>query len=293
MKMKNLSYFIISVVFLISLACSLPGGVVGYDEKRPSEIAGTAVPASTPLPNEMLASPMPTLTAPPVAAPVLSNGEDVRQLMLFSHQRWNSLWVDGVHNQYTGDGSLNAIQSTRIQLWIVQPSQVRMLSGSNGGMPETMWISDGNFYAENDNPAQSMPDFSQTTFSPPITFSDTVYTHPLDGMIGTPFTAMVFPNGLAQRPGSYNIVGDETLVGRRTVIMEWSREEGVLIDRFWIDAQTGVILRWLNFSKPGGQAISSEMYVTSILIDPNLPEQAFSLGSAKPSAFASGSTDIP
>ena len=79
-------------------------------------------------------------------------------------------------------------------------------------MPETMWISDGKFYAENDNPAQSMPDFSQTTFSPPVTFSDTIYTHPLDGMIGTPFTAMVFPNGLAQRPGFYNIVGEEILV---------------------------------------------------------------------------------
>jgi len=66
-----------------------------------------------------------------------------------------------------------------------------------------------------------------------------------------------------------------------------------VIDRFWIDAQTGVILRWLNFSKPGRQAINSEMYVTAILIDPTLPEQAFSLIVIKPAAFASGSTDIP
>jgi len=213
--------------------------------------------------------------------------------MLFSHQRWHSLWVDGVYNYYTGDGSLNTIQSTRIQLWIVQPVQARMLSGPSEGTPGTMWISDGEYYAENDNAAQSMPDFSQTTFSPPITFSDTIYTHPLDGMIGTPFTAMVFPNGLAQRPGFYNIVGEDPIIGRRAVILEWSREEGVVIDRFWIDAQTGVVLRWLNFSKPGGQAVSSEMFATSILIDPNLPDQAFQLGSDIPEAFASGSTDIP
>jgi hypothetical protein len=213
--------------------------------------------------------------------------------MLFSHQKWHSLWVDGVINQYTGDSSLDALQSTRIQLWIVQPSQVRMLSGPFNGAPDTVWISDGRYYAENNDPAQPMPDFSQAVFTPPVAFSDTIYTYPLDGMIGTPFTAMVFPNGLAQRPGFYNIVGEEMSVGRPAVILEWSREEEVVIDRFWIDAQTGVILRWLNFSKPGGQAINSEMSVTSILIDPNLPEQAFRLGIALPTRYASGSMDIP
>jgi hypothetical protein len=293
MKKKNLKYLILPVFLLISLTCSFPGGVIGYDEKRPSEIPETQNPQLIPLPSEMLASPMPTLTAPPVSAVALSKGEDIRRLMLFSHQRWQSLWVDGTHNYYAGDGSVTPVQSNRIQVWIIQPAQVRMLSGPEGGVPETMWVSDGNYYRENNNSAQLLPDFSQSPFSPPVTFSDTIYPHPLDGMIGTPFGAMLFPAGLAQRAGFYNIVGEETIVGRRAVTVEWGREEGVIVDRFWIDTQTGIILRWLNFSKPGGQAIYSEMYVNSILINPNLPEQAFSLNNLKLSAFASGSMDIP
>jgi hypothetical protein len=290
---KNPIYHIFPMILLISLACSLPGGVIGYDEKRPSETKETLVPQLTPLPDEMLASPMPTLTTPPAAAVALSSGEDVRKLMLFSHQRWHSLWADGVHNYYAGDGSITPVQSTRIQVWIIQPAQVRMLSGPNGGSPETMWVSDGKYYTENNSPAQPFPDFSQSIFSPPVTFSDTIYPHPLDGMIGTPFSVMLLPAGLAQRAGFYNIVGEEVTVGRRAVIIEWGREEGVVVDRFWIDAQTGVILHWLNFSKPGGRAVYSEMYVTSLLIDPNLPKQAFSLNNIKPAAFASGSMDIP
>ena len=288
---KNHRNFILPIILLTSLACSLRGGVLGYDEKSPPEKAGTPVIPLTPLPSEMLASPMPTLTAPPVAA--VSSGEDVRQLMLFSHQRWHSLWVDGVINSYAGDGSTILVQSTRVQVWIIQPAQVRILSGPEGGAPETTWVSDGKYYSDSNGPAQPMPDYSQTNFTPPITFSDTIYTHPLDGMFGTPFSAMIFPTGIAQRQGSYDIVGEEILVGRRTVIIEWSRGTGVVIDRLWVDAQTGVVLRWLNFSKPGGQAISSEMYVNAILIDPSLPEQAFSLSNPKPEKFASGSTDIP
>ncbi len=290
---RNLINIILSIILLITFSCSLPGGVVGYDEKRAPEVAETQVSPQTPLPSEMLASPMPTLTAPLAAAINLSSGEDLRQLMLFSHQRWHSMWIDGIINYYTGDGSTTPIQSTRVQVWIIQPSQVRTLTGPNSGAPETIWTSDGKYYSENNSSAQPMPDFSSSTFSPPTGFSDTIYPHPLDGMIGTPFSAMIFPTGLAQRAGFYHIVGEENLIGRRAVVTEWGREEGVLVDRFWVDAQTGVILRWLNFSKPGGQAVNSEMYVTSILIDPSLPEQAFSLSNIKPAAFANGSTDIP
>ena len=41
-------YFITLMLLLdLSGLLLLPGGVVGYDEKRPSEITGTAIPAST------------------------------------------------------------------------------------------------------------------------------------------------------------------------------------------------------------------------------------------------------
>ena len=278
------------ILLSAALACTLPGSV-GADEKRPPANAGTPQPPLTPLPTELVASPMPTLAAPPTAAAKLETGEDVRQFMLFSFKRWHTLWADLTVDYYAGDGSTTPVQSMRNQVWISQPDQMRAISGPNGGAPERIFVMSGNAFSENNGAV--MQTGPMTTYEPPLALSDTVYPHPLEGWFGTPAGSLIFPQSLAQRMGEYAIVGQEAFAGREAIVVEWSREPGVVIDRFWVDAGTGILLRWLNFSKPGGGALNSEMVVTSLLLDAPMPAQAFFFGLPWPGEFYSGVDGLP
>jgi len=284
-------FFVTFVLLFAALACTLPGSV-GYDEKRPPENAGTPIPPLTPAPSDAVASPMPTLAAPPTAAVQLETGEDVRQFMLYSFKRWHTLWADLTVEYYTGDGSATPVQTMRTMVWISQPDHMRALSAADGATINWMWVSDGAYYAENAGAAQPVSGLA-VAYEPPISFSDTIYAHPLEGVIGSPAGALIFPQGLTQRYGQYQIVGQEQQSGRDAIVIEWSREPGIVIDRFWVDAQYGFILGWINFSKPGGGAINTRMWVADVLIDVPMPENAFAVGQPVPSGFPTQSGDLP
>ena len=92
---------------------------------------------------------------------------------------------------------------------------------------------------------------------------------------------------LANRPGEYRTTGRETLIGRETYILEWRPTPGgPIIDRFWVDSSTGIILRWENYRKPDGAAITVEAYITKILVNVELPINAFDSESLSCSATA-------
>ncbi len=78
-------------------------------------------------------------TPPPRITPVLnevnsrldpltihSSSDEIRQRMLISHTLWHSLWVDGIVANYPGNISIEVTQSSRTQVWITQPAQVRV-----------------------------------------------------------------------------------------------------------------------------------------------------------------------
>jgi hypothetical protein len=289
MKNRFLLLIIVSVWIAI-LACQLPGSV-GFDEKRPPDNPPSAIPPLTPYPTELVASPMPTLNTPPTAVVRLESSEDVRQFMLFSYKRWHTLWADLRLVYYAPDG-VSVAQTGRTMVWINQPGQIRIISAPEGTLPASMWVSDGNYYSDNGAPAQPYT-ASNTFYEPPPGLSDTINPHPLEGVFGNPTGSLIFPQGLAQRAGEYQIVGQETYNGRQAIIIEWSRQPGIVIDRFWVDAQYGFLLRWLNFSKPGGGLINSEILVTAVLVNPSMPENAFAIGLPKPVEFPVQQGDLP
>jgi hypothetical protein len=103
----------------------------------------------------------------------------------------------------------------------------------------------------------------------------------------------IFSTALAQRTGEYRLVGSETYAGRETLVVEYFRYlDGPVIDRIWLDAATGVILRYINFGKPAGGPINVEITTTAVQIDEMLPEAAFNLGSSLPDSFADGPQDV-
>jgi hypothetical protein len=56
----------------------------------------------------------------------------------------------------------------------------------------------------------------------------------------------------------------------------------------WIDAKSGIILRWINYSKPGDAFISSEMYFSALQTGLEFPEETFAVGAPLPLEYAEG-----
>ena len=234
---------------------------------------------------------LPTPASTPLPTADLPDGSAVQQLLLFSHERWQSFWADAFIVYYAGDGSNQPVQTMRTQAWVNLPAQARLLNGSADGTPSSVWVSDGSHYRQDDGVIQDLPSLSP--FTPPSLPTDTIYPHPFGSLLGAPLSDMFFPTSLAQRGGEYTITAREIFANRETVVVTWTRfPAGEMIDRFWVDTQTGMILRWQNFGKPGGQAMTTEMYVTTILFDIQFPDTSFYLGLPYPSGFAKDYHDL-
>jgi hypothetical protein len=269
--MKRTIFLIIPLIFLLS-ACSQPG-----------------IPAIPEQP-ERVASPMPTLTTPPeptLELPTQVNPVpgDPRELMLYSHNLWTSLWVDALLMDYAGGASETPVDTTRTQMWIQQPAQALVVSGPAHGAPAYIWVSDGVYYQENGVTLGEMPNYENYSFIP--TFNDdSVEPHPFGSMLGTVLKDYIYSTSMAQRTGEYHLVGREAVAGRDVYVVEYFRyADGTVIDRLWVDTETGVILRYINFGKPAGGPPSVEMVVTDIRYDPDIPSDTFALFPTLPASF--------
>ena len=288
--MKKLPLFI---VFMTLLACTSTTRIAPPDPLNPG---GGKLEPTQPM---HTSTPVPNPTVPPTdtsrnagTTQDFPDGEALRQFILTSHQRWDSLWVEGQVDYYN-PGGRTPIQSTRVQIWVEQPARFRLLSGPTSGAPDDQWISDGASIRQRGEAASPLPPYIREPFNPPTGFSDTIYTHPLSGSIVSPIRDMIFPPGLAQREGVYEIIGRETFAARETVLLDWSYTPGAVADRFWVDAATGVILRWQNFGKGGLQGLNTEMFITKIEYDLQFPESIFSINALLPENFAIAPTHLP
>jgi WD40 repeat protein len=124
-----------------------------------------------------------------------------------------------------------------------------------------------------------MPGFAAAiaAFTPPAGFSDTIYGHPLAGTIGSPFDDRIFPTGLAQREGTYTPIAIEQTAGRECLVVDWSFPNGARASRYWVDLQTGVLLRGQEFGKGGGEDLQSEFVMDQVIFDPVFNASLFSL----------------
>ena len=225
---------------------------------------------------------LPTTLPTPILPPTLSGDVEVQELMLTSHQRWQTLQVSYAITHFPLSGSQDQPQVQTSQLWIRLPAEFKVLTGplqaSPQGGPVTTRVSDGVQIVDSDGIRSEMPPSVFEPFNPPDYPSDTVYLHPLAGFLGTPVSDLVFPAGLAQRGGEYRISGRELVAGRQTQVVEWGREPGVLIDRFWVDSQTGVVLRQQNYGKDSAISPQIDIQATHVVFDGEIPPDAFEIG---------------
>ena len=202
-----------------------------------------------PAPQNQSGAPVELATPTPILPPELKGDLEIQQLMLTSHTRWHTLHIIYTLNQYPPPGSSLQAEQQNVQVWIQQPAQFKVVISTPKGGPQTSAISDGKVILDSSGMQQSLPPSVLEPFNPPNTPSDTVYMHPLAGFLGTPVSDLIFPAGLAQRGGRYTQTGQELVADRQAYVVEWSREPGKLIDRFWVDVQTGIILRQQNYGK--------------------------------------------
>ncbi|NUM47137.1 MAG: PD40 domain-containing protein [Anaerolineales bacterium] len=227
--------------------------------------------------------PVPT-AEPPAPLTLESDSETIRQRILLSHTFWQALWADAQITDYVS--GTPAVQ--RVQVWVNQPAQARVLSGKADGTPATLWISDGQMTRT----GEDLSGYGLENFIPPMTESDTVYPHPMTGIMPTPLSSLLFPSGLAQRGGTYRPIAIETVAGRETLVVEWNRPDGPLTDRFWVDTVTGVILHQQNYGKGGDGALTYEYLISNIQFDLTFHPETFNRLAAFPPAFAVAAEDI-
>jgi outer membrane lipoprotein-sorting protein len=234
--------------------------------------APTEAPASQPV-APVGEPPTPT----PIPPPELRGALEIQQLMLHSHTRWNSLQAGAVVSLFPPAGTNTEAQNTSVQVWIEQPGKARVIAGSPNQAPSHIFISDGQSTRLNNEPPQPLPPAVLETFNAPTELTDSVTPHSLSGFLGTSVSDLIFPTGLAQRGGEYRLLGKESVSGREAYRVEWGRESGELIDRFWVDAQTGVILRHQSYGKQDSATPVSDIRLTSVQFDQDIPDDLFRL----------------
>ncbi len=243
-----------------------------------------------------------TTTSPPRITPVSkevnsgldpltihSSSDEIRQRMLISHTLWHSLWVDGIVANYPGNISIEGTQSSRTQVWITQPAQVRVLTGPPDGNPSYLWISDGEKLRNGEEVPLHIRQWQNETWKQEI---EVIYPHPLTGFLPTPLADLLLPSGFAQREGDIRVINVETIANRQALVIEWTLPGGRKVDRLWIDTQTGIIIRQQHYGKEGDGALTSEITLLDIVFDPDLPPETFDRLAAFPPVFASRPDEI-
>jgi outer membrane lipoprotein-sorting protein len=240
-------------------------------------LSGGADRQGTPALQNQPGGPAEPATPTPVMPPELKGDLEIQQLMLTSHTRWQTLHIIYTMNQYPPPGATMETEQQNVQVWIEQPGKFKVVVSTPKGGPQSSVVSDGKIIVDSGGQQQSLPPSALEPFIPPNSPSDTVYTHPLAGLLGTPVSDLIFPAGLAQRGGQYKQTGLEKVADRQAYVVEWSREPGKLIDRLWVDTQTGIILRQQNYGKENATSPLSDFLATYVEINSPLEAGTFNL----------------
>lgn len=232
------------------------------------EFAGT----ETPNPDS------PSTLTPTSLLSMQSTSEEIQQFMLTSATRWQTLFLDGTVLNF--DQDTNQTYSMRQQAWVDQMNfHFRVLSGSVDGEAAVFRAGNGTTILVMDlaSGSSDISDMSPVSaqYVPPLE-PGTVYGNPLWGQIGEPLAQLAFSSDFAQGQGTFNPIGMETLLGRTTLVVEWTYDQAEFPSfRAWLDQQTGIMLKKQDFGKGGGQVVLTEMTVGQIAFDVTMDSALF------------------
>jgi hypothetical protein len=210
--------------------------------------------------------------AGPAPLSMSSTSTEIRQLLLKSPFRWQTIFMDA---QVTRTGE----NPRRVQIWIDQPNlSVRSLSGDINGAASTLRVADRLSLLYLDiatGDSKLAPFLDETTIVPytpvPVNIqSGGIQSHPLSSATDPAMSNLIFPSDIAQNEGMFKPIGTEVVAYHLCLVVEWNYIQSTLPSyRAWADVSTGVFLRFQQFDKGGRSNMSSEVTVTRV--DYNLP----------------------
>ncbi len=236
----------------------------------PASVPVSAAPTSAPL-----ATPPDPAPSPEVAAAL--------ELARSSQSRWHTLWADvsidvyHLETYHDGVGSPSS-DIKRKQVWIELPGSARVIAGASPDGPSLSYaISNQRLTGQNFSSGQ-------------------ILDEPAGEVIpDTELKILFSPADLFPANGQFHYMGAEAAANRMATILDWSTE-GKRVYRYWLDQQTGVVLRRQTFASGPFQPVVSDIQVTRIYFDAQFPAAIF-----EPFHFAgnyyaydvSGSPEIP
>ena len=199
-----------------------------------------------------------------------SSFSEVHDRMESSWQQWKTLWVDALITTTQGDQT----RVEREQVWIQQPGSGLWLSGPAGGKPGKVRIKANGQTVQINLETRNRKELGNTRLVPSL------------------LSKMLLPSWpLALQDGTYQVSGEETIAGRPAIVVQYTNVEGQKADRLWVDAETGVILRWVNVavsSGSNGVQTSQEIQITSVVYNADFPQELFNLKSPALRNFVAG-----
>jgi DNA-directed RNA polymerase specialized sigma24 family protein len=282
--------FLISILWIQNL--SLP--VQGQQPRLSTPIPTNARPANL-LPETGARSP----EAASIALNEYASPQEVRQRILESQGMYHTLWVDAQVIDYGPANYVGPPQTYRNRLWIHQPDNILVAVGRPNS-PEVMLAFQGSRHFGTDlrtgqvfqGANEPTPPFDELL--PFVRLAETPYQvgRPLSGFY---LGDLIFPAVFHALPGSMDVLGMEMAAGRHAVVVDWipgapagapagaesGKPEAIPVTassnlvRLWVDASTGVILRWRIFDGIQPTSALMDVTVTALAIDATFPEDLF------------------
>ncbi len=203
-----------------------------------------------------------------------SSVDDILTLMLNSHTKWQTIQGQAEVVWYSQDGST---QTYLTDFGIIQPAQAYFdASNKDGTGNDGLWISDGEKTYTIDKLTQAyyesdLPPFALDLSKMPANLNDVKeginYGHPFALLIPSPLQDYIYSSWFAQGQGEFNLIGQEKISERDAWILEYKELfEGELSSHLqvWVDQQTGVILKFIQFNL--NKEWEAELFVEATLI---------------------------
>jgi hypothetical protein len=190
------------------------------------------------------------------------------------------LWVQGEAVSIGPDGEPSTFH---VQGWLDREGVGRVISSDqlSGEVPfdpalepRWAWASDGQSLLLYDH---------QTGQFDPNAEATRWFNHPLEtaGVV----VEMLFPRNLADDVENLQVIEQTLQAGRPAVVIDWNG------DRFWVDSETGVILRRQRFDESGN--LLEDVAISSIVYNPDLPQDITDADAIETAPFEPAPTAQP
>jgi LysM repeat protein len=214
-------------------------------------IVGFASPSPSPVQSDFEAAPI----------SMLSSSDEIRQCLRGSDATWNTLWA----NALLTTTSKGVEHVDREQVWLQQGAS-RWLTGRINEEPSLLWLENKDGAALIDLDSGEIQQFELSSRFP------------------SQLEDLLFPTRIASRGGEFRPYRVEATAGQEAVAVEWTDSENQLIDRFWIDTERCVILRWVHlareYAQASGEVLPMEVTITAIVYDEAFSPLLFALESS-------------